>query len=1582
MPEPLAFVLQPSPGAYDAAWSHLHQSMSANNAWKNTLLLPLAATVVSAATLLIQGVVQVCATSGAADEVNMVTNAEDTRGGGMETQSFQNFARLQGGLVIYAFKLARVFTCLALLVLALVSVEWSPPDIAIIITFCYTAALASLALIPGKWSRHLTRHTNAVLFAAFTVYMYRDFWPLATYGHGPIDIAEGSLLWAKLVVLTVAAVIIPLCIPRQYIPIEPTNPMRDLNPEQTASILSLMLYTFLDPIIFEANKVAHLPCDRLPPLADYDRAKHLKGASFKHLDPFCGAKKEHLFFSLMRVFSWEYFIMALAVVGNVIASFASPVAINRILSSIENSGEGDYVRPWVWVIALFFGPVFVSVCFQWYLYISTWALARTQGILTELVFEHSLRIRFKAGSSGDNTGRTPTASGAATPAECAPEVGDVDDHSTMEGGSDAQSVRTDSTAVKGKGKAKATTINVSVPAQSDAPDQAKKDNLIGKINTLVTADIDNITNGKDVLMLLVQSPLELVLAMTFLYVVLGWSSIVSFISIVLLLPAPGYIASIMQSVQGKKMAKTDARIQAVTETIGVIRMVKLFGWEAKMSETLQEKREEELSWMWKDKILNVLNDTINYAIPIITMLVTYATYTLIMKESLNASKVFSSIGVFDIIRNLLHRSSWMVSASIRAKVSLDRIGDFLQETELLDAYADELDKPAIADVLQNDAHDGVIGFHNATFTWSKEIDDGTQTPSSRLFKLRTEHLEFKQRVVNLIIGPTGCGKTSILMALLGEMHFIPSDMDSWYHLPRNGGVAYAAQESWVQNESVRDNILFGAPYDEERYQKVLHQCALKRDLELFEAGDQTEVGEKGLTLSGGQKARVTLARAIYSFAEIILLDDVLAALDVHTSKWIVEECLKGDLVRGRTVLLVTHNVALTAPIAENIITVGPDGLAHTIGTALEDILTVPSLVREVEMEQEEAKIEEEVIDEVKKEDEMGDGKLILTEEIQEGRVSWKSLKLFLNGVGGASPVLFFALWFSAHFVGQVTYMLAVWYLGVWGSQYEHTSPIEVRVLHYLAVYTVIQLASIVGYIASVVIYSYGTQRASRTINTRLIDSVLGSTLRWLDETPASRIIARCTQDMVAVDTSVAGAFLSVIDLGTSMLIKLVGPVIFTPLFLLPGIAIATIGIYIGNIYLKAQISVKREMSNARSPVLAHFGAAVAGMVSIRAYGAERSLKSESLKRIDHLMKISRNQYNLNRWISIRIDLLGAMFTSALAGYLITNKTLSAANIGFSLSMAVEFTAMILWLVRCYNDFEVQANSLERIQGYLEIEHEARNVEPGKPPAAWPTNGVLRVEGLAARYSQGGPKVLHNISFEVKSGERVGIVGRTGSGKSSLTLSLLRFIPTEGTVYLDGLPTDKINLDELRSNITIIPQMPELLSGTLRRNLDPFDQYDDSTLNNALRAAGLFSLQSEDDEARITLDSKIAGGGSNLSVGQRQIIALARAIVRNSKLLILDEATSAIDHKTDSIIQTSLRNELSADVTVLTIAHRLQTIMDADKIMVLDSGRIVEYDSPQVLLEKKGGQFKALVDESGDKKALYTMAANKGASTSG
>ncbi|KAF5314793.1 hypothetical protein D9758_017505 [Tetrapyrgos nigripes] len=1490
----------------------------------------------------------------------------------------------QGGGAIFGFMVLRALSALVLLVISVKTfVDASEDKLAYataFLTFGYSSVLAFTSLLTSRrWSNVLARHINTVHLVAFAVYAYRDLYPLTTFTEVPQDAAEGNILWVKVAILTFVAVVIPLSIPRQYIPYNPNQPERP-NPEQTASILSSTLYNFMDPIILKTWNKPNSQIDRedLPPLADYDYAYNLRHRMFPHLDPM-KIKRRSLFFSLMRVFRADYMGMFLMLFIRALSGFSSPIAVNQLLQYVEKSKQGIEVltRPWVWIAWLFIGPMLESISFEWYIFLATRALVRAEAILTQLVFEHALRIRMKS-ETGDGSSKdkpkdsslgvpTPetaisTSSPSPSPIDSASEDNEHP-HSHSPSASENATLHiaeeTESTAVgtsrvpspsspAGSLK-KPTPATPSSPTTEAADDKKKPDaaNLVGKMNNLVTSDLQSIVDARDFGMLIFYTPIQIVLCIIFLYIVLGWSSFVGLATIVIMFPIPGYLVKLVQRAQKDKMKKTDARIETVTETMNVLRMVKMFGWERLMNERIAEKREEELKYIRWMRILDLTTILVNHTIPILTML------TLVMKEALTASKVFSSMVVFEKFQFQLRALLFWLNQSITAKVSLDRITNFLYNTELLDVYKQSTDGkieevPVAINTTENNQD---IGFCNATFTWSNDSEDGTMTPSRRRFQLHIEELLFKRGCINLIIGPTGCGKTSMLMALLSEMHFVQTHPDSWYNLPRDKGVAYAAQESWVQNATIKENIVFRSELDEERYKKVLYQCALERDLTLFEAGDATEVGaplEKGLTLSGGQKARITLARAVYSDAEIILLDDVLAALDVHTSKWIVDKCLKGDLIRGRTILLVTHNIVLTQPIAEFVISI-KDGRVASQGSISDALVKNSALVVEADHEQEELQIAEETIDTVPPvaDAPKSDGKLIVAEEVEIGHIGWPALAIGLS---------------------EFTEIVQTWFLGHWAEQYEKMNPEDVDVVYYLGIYVGILVFVIGSFATAFVVWLFGAIRSSRSIHKQLVSSVLGTTFRWLDTTPTSRVITRCTKDMSDVDRPVPMMFSNLIQHTLTLLSKFIAVIFYTPVFVIPGILVAALGGILGQIYIQAQLPIKRLQSNAKAPVLGHFGAAITGLTSIRAYGVQESFKSDSLKFIDFYSRPSRTFYNLNRWIDIRVDVLANMFAASLAAYLVYLSHQTASNVGFSLNMAVGFSTGILWWIRFANIFETQANSLERINRYIDIEQEPKPTDDGRPPAYWPSSGELRVEKLSSRYSPDGPKVLRDISFSITSGERIGVVGRTGSGKSSLMLSLLRCIYTEGSVFYDGIRTASLNLENLRTNITIIPQVPELLSGSVRKNLDPFNQYDDAILNDALRSAGLQSVQSEEENDRITLDTAIASGGSNLSVGQRQILALARAMVRGSKLLILDE-----DYKTDSVIQSSLRNELKGDVTLITVAHRLQTIMDADKIMVLDAGNIVEFDKPSVLLQNPEGKLRALVDESADKDHLYEMA---------
>ncbi|KAJ6555137.1 hypothetical protein DFH09DRAFT_573964 [Mycena vulgaris] len=1496
---------------------------------------------------------------------------------------------------ILRFRVARLLGCLGLVALSVVSIvderedaagtrrEFLVRGILMGAPYLYASILAALSISPKNTRHRLIRHVNCVLFVAFCVYVYRDILPFATFTRVPEDLDQGPKLWAKIALLFFSAVVIPVFTPRQYIPVDPLNPMAVPNPEQTASIFAFAFYFFLDHIIFLAYRESQLKEDDLYPLCDTDTSTHLKSRSFKYLDSFAGSKsRHHIFFGLMRIFYREFSLLAGLLVFRVLVNFSSPFAMNQLLQYIETRdepGPAAVVRPWVWIVLIFLGPILGSLGWQLYIFINTRTLVRTEAIITQLVFAHSLRIRMKA-----ETTAAKESTGTPSPAvEAAASV-------TREG-SDGESTAETETATLENGESSSRSEEESATVQASTSiiksagtkepgtpvkEEAKKaeGSLVGKINNLVTTDLGNIVDSRDFSVLLIYVPCQIALGIWFLHSLLGWAVWVGLGSIVALAPVPGFLAKFVQSVQKERLKRTDERVQSVSEAVNVLRMVKLFGWEGKMKERIEDKRDAELTWIRKRRFIEVTSGLINFLIPVFTMTVTYGTYTLIMGKPLNASKVFSTMTVFDLLRESIEQITGWLNQLATGKVSLDRVNEFLKKTELLDAF-DE--KPETVLFPADPSADERIGFRNATFSWSKE-SDGSSTRSQQEFKLKIDgEVLFERGRINLVVGPTGSGKTSLLMALLGEMHWIPASPDSWYNLPRGPGVAYAAQESWVLNETIRDNIIFDTPFDEERYKKVLYQCALEPDLGLFQAGDKTEVGEKGLTLSGGQKARLTLARAVYSKASILLLDDVLAALDVHTAQWIVEKCFGGDLVKDRTIILVTHNVALARPIAHFVVAFGSDGRVESQGSISEIAKRGPlaAQIREdqkiLDKTQQEIDTEAPVAEPA--DAKPADGKLIVAEEIEVGHVSAAAVKMYLLAIAGKYPFLFFAFFFGGLLFQQVFVAGRTWMLGYWAKQYDYMPAEEVNVIYFLSIFVGFVFMSTATWAVFFVVLVFGQLRASKVIHKNLMSSILSAPLRWLDVTPTSRIITRVTNDVRAVDDSLANLCWPLAVIIISMMVRFGAVVIYTPIFFFPGIFVGAVGAWIGQIYIAGQLPVKRLMSNSRAPVLAHFGAAIAGIVSVRAFGAESKFSIESLARIDRYTRAARSFYNLNRWVSIRVDLLGSLFSAGLATYLVYIKHTSAGDSGFLINMAVTFTSMLLWVVRILNEFEVQGNSLERIQGYINVEHEKPATETGKPPAYWPASGELQVDHLSARYSQDGPEVLHDISFHIKSGERVGIVGRTGSGKSSLTLSLLRCIPTEGSVMYDGVETSELNLDALRSSITIIPQVPELLSGSLRANLDPFGQYDDAELNYALRAAGLFALQNEMDEGRITLDSSISTGGSNLSVGQRQIFALARAIVRKSKILILDEATSAIDYKTDSIIQNSLRQELRGDVSLITVAHRLQTIMDADKIMVLDAGHIVEFDSPKELLKIKNGKLRALVDESGDRDALYTMA---------
>ncbi|KAF8139844.1 hypothetical protein EV363DRAFT_1444330 [Boletus edulis] len=1378
-----------------------------------------------------------------------------------------------GPLPLY-FKVARVVA--SILLSLTIAIAWyhqdtRPPGSRAIggvlyITVGYGVLLTSLSVFDLDFGNsQLIGHVDLVWFGAFGVIAHRDLWPWFTFAGLTHQLDLYSVVEDAL--LGILGIIIPLTCPREYRPVNDTHPLGDPHPEQTASWLSLLLYSWLNPLISVAYTSKHLTADTLPPLADYDHVAEIVSRNTLHLEP-REIRRTRVFFGLMNVFLSEYVMVVFLVLIQVVLQLASPFALGQFLGYLETQGKGATIRPIVWILLLFLSPIMYSISYQWSTFILTRVAVHAEVLLSNLIFKRALRIRLQGDGSND----------------------------------------------------------ISLDGNNA--------NLIGTINNHVTTDLTNITEAKNFLP-------------------------TSAAAMVILFPVPGYIGGRFQSVEAEKMKQTDARVQLVSEIMNVLRMIKLFGWERKISSEIQDKRVEELSWTRKRAFLQLLNNMINFAIPVIVMLITYSTYV----SCPSTLKLIEGVTAFMVDAGCQTKSYWQVSFEafyyIR-KVALDRINSFL----LHDDVVSELPGPERS-ISHNESDNNIpidaIGISHATFSWTKS-ERSTQTPQSKYFTLSVhDELIFKHKELNLVTGPTGSGKTSLLMALLGEMYFHPSVPSSWCNLPRHLGVAYAAQESWILNRTIRDNIIFHSEFDEERYTSVLLQCALKPDLALMEHGDLTEVGERGVTLSGGQKARITLARAIYSSAQVLLLDD----------RWM------SRLANGSSITVFeTHNISLVKDIARYVVTLDNEGQVQSHGRLKPGdgrdtkITGTDQIRKQVDgSSSDDTSLLGNIIPSVGVEG----GTLTTAEEIAEGHVSWSAVLLYLLGWGGRAPVLYWCLFVFGMSAAHAGRTAQNWYLGYWAEQYRESSMVNVG--YNITIYTSIMCCTVIFYSLSYMVNLVGSLRACKTIHDRLIEKIFGATFRWLDTTPVARVVTRCTQDIGAVDGAFSVHLAILVELTIAMLVSLAAVVYLAPLFLLPGLIIAIMGGWCGQVYMKAELSVKRELSNAKAPMLAHLSAILVGLVSIRAFGAQSMFIKEYHSSIDHYTKVARTFHALNCWVAVRLEALGASFTAALAAYLMYgNHNINPSNVGFSLNMTVNFSGLILWWIIKYNDTEINANSLERIASYMDIEQEeVKSINKCTPPAYWPASGDLQVENLSARYSVGGPNVLHNLTFRARAGERIGIVGRTGSGKTSLTLALLRCVFTEGNVYYDGILTSSIKLEDLRSSVTIIPQSAELLNGTIRQNLDPFDQFDDATLHDALRSAGLSQLRlpasasddSENSNSRLTLDTPVTARGANLSVGQRQIVALARAMVRESKLLVLDE-----DHETDAVIQRTLRE--MTGVTQLIIAHRLRSVMDTDRIMVLDAGRIVELDTPNQLLQREGSIFRALVYASKDREALLTM----------
>ncbi|KAH7930921.1 pleiotropic drug resistance ABC transporter [Leucogyrophana mollusca] len=1094
---------------------------------------------------------------------------------------------------------------------------------------------------------------------------------------------------------------------------------------------------------------------------------------------------------------------------------------------------------------------------------------------------------------------------------------------------------------------------------------------LGKIVNLMQGDAYAVAQRFWDFAAIFSSPVRLVIAFVFLYRIIGWSAIsgvvVTLLAYLLNYPLAKYNIRITRASWKAK----DRRMSVVNELLQNVRFLKFYGWENQWASAARQSREVELSWRVKENIVDTAISFIWTWIPSATALATFSWYTLYEGEQLTVSTAFTAVALFSQLQEPMSALPGQFFAMLHAYVSMQRIEGFLAEEEVAD-WASSLTDPQPA------SDHSEIGFQGAVFEWHG-IPKAPSFAETR-FELGPLDVKFPKDKLTLISGPTGSGKSALLGALLGEMHCLAGSV---YLNKRNHQVAYCAQNPWLEHATIRDNIIFGSKngYDDERYQAVIEACALTHDLKVFEAGDFTEIGEKGITLSGGQRARVALARAMYSQATCILLDDPLAAVDMHTAQHIVSNCLTGDLARGRTIILVTHHISLCLPLTSYVVELS-QGKVLRAGSVQEfQDLGQLELFVEAENDATEDTSRTQTPDNeadlplAETTSKADKGKLIDVEARAEGRVPLRTYWVYIRAAGLLSWVITLSLMLAIRFINISNQV----FLAKWGEAYDvsvslldirypwdNFPPPDVNVKPWLLVYLYISIAGASSVLAYISVGYYASLQASRSLFRRLIDRLTRAPARFFDITPIGRILNRFTTDINTIDGALQGSTRAALSGVLNFLASFIVIIIVIPTFAPVAIVIAWLYVRLAPRYVRALRDLRRLESISLSPAFAGFDELLRGLTHVRAFAMESRYQDGFYRKVDKFQSFDHVYWLVNGWLRWRYDCLGSVVVYATTLFALW-QGVTNGSAAIVIVQAGIFAEASRQLVRVLAQLELDFNSVERVVEYFGVPQEAPHIiEESRPPAYWPSSdGELVVDNLVVKYAPELPDVLKGISFVAEPSEKIGVVGRTGSGKTTLALSLLRMVePSAGKIMIDGIDISKIGLEDLRSRLTIVSQDVSLFSGTIRSNLDPFAEHTDQECWDVLERCHLTTLLSRAaDKGSFSLEMPISPGGS-LSAGERQLVALARAILRKTNIIIMDEATSQIDSRLDDQIQKTIREELS-NALVITIAHRLKTIIDYDRILVLDGGAIAEFGEPRELLIKPSGMFREMCRKSAD-----------------
>ncbi|XP_042486678.1 ABC transporter C family member 2-like [Macadamia integrifolia] len=1097
--------------------------------------------------------------------------------------------------------------------------------------------------------------------------------------------------------------------------------------------------------------------------------------------------------------------------------------------------------------------------------------------------------------------------------------------------------------------------------------ESRKKFLSGKITNLMTTDAETLQQVCQQLHSLWSAPFRIVISLVLLYKELGVASLLGALMLVLLFPIQTYVISKMQKLSKEGLLRTDKRISLMNEILPAMDTVKCYAWEQSFQSKVQGLRDDELSWFRKAQLLGAFNSFLLNSIPVVVTVVSFGMFTLLGGD-LTPARAFTSLSLFAVLRFPLFMLPNLITQVVNANVSLKRLEElFLGEERIL------MPNPPLEPGLP------AITIRNGYFSWDSKAEKPT---------LSNINLDIPVGSLVAVVGSTGEGKTSLISAMLGEL---PPVSDATAVI--RGTVAYVSQISWIFNATVRDNILFGSVFEKARYEKAIEVSALQHDLDLLPGGDLTEIGERGVNISGGQKQRVSLARAVYSNSEVYIFDDPLSALDAHVARQVFDKCIKDEL-RGKTRVLVTNQLHFL-PHVDRILLVH-EGMVKEEGTfeeltnngllfqkLMENAGKMEENVEESVEEKEEAKDNDEKISEPTANGKMngmlkiesgtnkrkeGKSVLIKKEERETGVVSWNVLTRYKNALGGAWVVM---ILFFCYVSTEALRVSSSTWLSIWTDQ---SSSNRYGSGFYTLVYALLSFGQVLVTLANSYWLISSSLYAAKRLHDAMLHSILRAPMVFFQTNPIGRIINRFAKDLGDIDRNVAvfgNMFLGQVSqlLSTFVLIGIVSTIS------LWGILPLLVLFYAAYLYYQSTSrEVKRLDSITRSPVYAQFGEALNGLPTIRAYKAYDRMANINGKSMDNNVRFTLVNMSSNRWLGIRLETLGGLmiwFTATFAvmqNQRAENQVAFASTMGLLLSYALNITNLLTAVLRLASLAENSFNSVERVGTYIELPPEGPAIiESNRPPPGWPSSGTIKFEDVVLRYRPELPPVLHGLSFMISPSEKVGIVGRTGAGKSSMLNALFRIVELErGRIMIDDCDIANFGLTDLRKVLGIIPQAPVLFSGTVRFNLDPFTEHNDADLWEALERAHLKDVIRRNS---LGLDAEVSEAGENFSVGQRQLLSLARALLRRSKILVLDEATAAVDVRTDALIQKTIRDEFKS-CTMLVIAHRLNTIIDCDRVLLLDAGQVLEFDSPEHLLLNEGSAFSKMVQSTGAANAQY------------